>query len=205
METMPGTFESRINPAHVFNVPNQLSFLRLILAIALFFIMTWQWYMASLVVFILAAATDWIDGYWARKYGQVTTLGRILDPFVDKVVICGTFIFLVAEPRSGVAAWMATVIVGRELLVTALRGFIEQQGGDFSASMAGKLKMVFQCIAAALCIFVLSYTEPQVVPTALAWTRTAMVWLAVLLTIYSGVGYIFVAIRLLTAPDSRSS
>ena len=53
-----------------------------------------------------------MDGYWARKYGQVTNLGRILDPFVDKIIICGTFIFLVAVPNSGIAAWMAVVIVG---------------------------------------------------------------------------------------------
>ncbi len=63
-----------------------------------------------------------MDGYWARKYGQVTKLGRIFDPFVDKIIICGTFIALVEVPESGVASWMATIVVGRELLVTSLRG-----------------------------------------------------------------------------------
>ena len=92
-------------------------------------------------MFVVAAGTDWLDGYWARKYGQVTNLGRILDPFVDKIIICGTFIFLAAVPDSGVQAWMAVVIVGRELLVTALRSYLEGEGADFSASMSGKLKM----------------------------------------------------------------
>ncbi len=101
----------------------------------------------------MAAGTDWLDGYWARKYGQVTTLGRILDPFVDKIIICGTFIFLAAVPDSGVAAWMAVVIVGRELLVTALRSYLEGEGADFSAIMSGKLKMVLQCVAVLVSLY----------------------------------------------------
>ena len=113
------------------------------------------------MLFIIAAGTDWLDGYYARKYGQVTTLGRILDPFADKVIVCGTFIFLAADPDDGTTfpcglrAWMVVVIVGRELLVTALRSFIEDRGSDFSAKMSGKLKMVFQCIAAGTCLFYL--------------------------------------------------
>src|SRR5690242_17917836 len=116
----------------VFNVPNQLTTLRLVLSIVLFVLIelgtqlaTPGYYLAAMVVFIVAAGTDWLDGYWARKYAQVTTLGRILDPFVDKVIICGTFIFLAALPESGLTAWMAVVVVARELLVTALRGFLE--------------------------------------------------------------------------------
>ena len=65
----------------------------------MFGFIAWDFYPTSLVLFIIAASTDWLDGYYARKYGQVTTLGRILDPFADKVIICGTFIFLVAVPQ----------------------------------------------------------------------------------------------------------
>ena len=104
----------------VFNLPNQLTVSRLILSIVLFVLMAFHCYLASMIVFIIAASTDWLDGYFARKYNLVTVLGRILDPFVDKVIVCGTFIFLVADPASQVAAWMAVVVVGRELLVTAL-------------------------------------------------------------------------------------
>ena len=132
--------------------------LRLVLSVVLFCLIAWEHYLASLVLFVIAAGTDWLDGYFARKYGQVTTLGRILDPFADKVIVCGTFIFLAAIPDIkdvpwGLQPWMVVVIVGRELLVTALRSFIEERGADFSAKMSGKLKMVLQCVAAGVCLF----------------------------------------------------
>jgi CDP-diacylglycerol--glycerol-3-phosphate 3-phosphatidyltransferase len=147
------------------------------------------WFMTSLVVFVVAAATDWVDGYWARKYGQVTTLGRILDPFVDKIIICGSFIYLAAVPGSGLAAWMAVIVVGRELLVTALRTFLEGEGADFSALMSGKLKMVFQCMAVGTSLFWLTYGEaPR--PDWLEWLLPVSVWAAVALTVYSGLEYI---------------
>ena len=173
--------------------------LRLILSLVLFCLIPLGYYWAALVLFVLAAGTDWLDGWYARRYHQVTVLGRILDPFADKIVICGTFIFLVAEPALstewyGLHAWMAVVIVGREMLVTVLRSFIEQSGGDFSAKMAGKLKMVFQCVAVVISLLVLMHgdREPPL------WLTTALVvsvWVAVLLTIYSGVGYMLAAAR----------
>ncbi len=147
-------------------------------------------------VFIVAAGTDWIDGFYARRYNQVTTLGRILDPFVDKIIICGTFIFLAAIPNSALTPAMAVVVVGRELLVTALRSFLEQQGADFSATLSGKLKMVLQCIAAATSLYRLSYASappPQ-------WLETLLivsVWSAVVLTVLSGVAYVLAAIKLM--------
>ncbi len=189
--------------AVVFNLPNQLTSLRLILSVIMFCFMAQGHYLISLVMFIIAAGTDWLDGYFARKYGQVTTLGRILDPFADKVIVCGTFIYLIAIPALtsmpyGLRAWMVVVIVGRELLVTALRSFIEQQGSDFSAKMAGKLKMVLQCVAAGVCLFYLAQIgEGHEAPTWLWVLLLASLWSAVVLTVYSGVGYIFAAVRLL--------
>jgi len=110
----------------VFNLPNQLTWLRLILSVIMFGLIAYELYFASMVLFLVAAGTDWLDGYFARKLNLVTTLGRILDPFADKVIICGTFVFLSAKyPTSGVHAAMAVVVVGRELLVTALRSFLE--------------------------------------------------------------------------------
>ena len=164
---------------------------------------TWEYYWASLVLFVIAAGTDWLDGYFARRYGQVTTLGRILDPFADKVIICGTFIFLLVAPGMletpyGLRAWMVVVIVGRELLVTALRSFIEDRGGDFSAKMSGKLKMVLQCIAAGVGLFFLHYSDSR--PRRSPWVWDVFVvslWAAVVLTVYSGLIYIHVAVRLL--------
>lgn len=182
--------------SRVFNVPNQLTAARLVLAIVLFVLIAFEYFWSGLFVFLVAAGTDWLDGYYARKYGQVTTLGRILDPFVDKIIICGTFIFLVPLADSGIRAWMAVVVVGRELLVTALRSFLEQQGADFSASLSGKLKMVLQCAAAAFSLLRLSYGELPP-PAWLLWALPVAVWSAVVLTVYSGVGYIFAAVRLL--------
>lgn len=192
--------------AAIFNLPNQLTSLRLLLSVVMFAFITWDYYLTSFVMFIIAAGTDWLDGYYARKYSQVTTLGRILDPFADKVIVCGTFIFLVADPNmrdvvGGLRAWMVVVIVGRELLVTALRSFIEDRGADFSAKMSGKLKMVFQCVAAGACLFYLHlvYNDPHLARTAdwVWWIMVVSVWSSVVLTIYSGVVYIFVATRLL--------
>jgi len=187
----------------LFNVPNQLTALRLVLAIVLFGFIAFQSFIWSMVLFLIAAGTDWLDGYWARKYGQVTVVGRIFDPFVDKVIICGAFIGLVAEPESGVKAWMATVVVGRELLVTALRSFLEQRGSDFSASMSGKWKMVFQCTAVALSLFLLGKTEIGPARDSLVWLRDGTIWLAVILTVYSGVGYVLTAAKLIRQPQTE--
>ena len=182
----------------VFNVPNQLTSLRLLLAVVMFCLMPFGRYTVCMVLFLVAAGTDWLDGWYARKFGLVSVLGRILDPFADKVIICGTFIFLVAEPKMaeiafGLQAWMVVIIVARELLVTVLRGFIEQRGGDFSAKMSGKLKMVFQCIAAAAALCALSYSGE--VPAWVLWTFIGSLWTAVFLTVYSGMVYIVAAAK----------
>ncbi len=195
--------------AVVLNLPNQLTSLRLILSVVLFCLIAGQYYLSGFVLFLIAAGTDWLDGYFARKYGQVTTLGRILDPFADKVIVCGTFIFLVAIPAMaevpyGLRAWMVVVIVGRELLVTALRSFIEERGSDFSAKKSGKLKMVLQCVAASVALFYLSYATTTVeggssvgAPAWCYWLLVVSVWSAVVLTVVSGVGYVVAAVKLL--------
>ena len=196
-------------PSQVLNVPNLLTAARLLLAIVTFVLLPWGFYVAAMVVFLVAASTDWVDGYWARKFDQVTPLGRIFDPFVDKIIICGMFIFLCAVPRSGILAWMAVVVVGRELMVTVIRSYIERQGGDFSANMPGKLKMVFQCVAVVASLSVLAWGQnvetcwygARGEPALLLAVLTVSVWLAVLSTIYSGVIYVFAAARLLSATD----
>ena len=191
------------NPENVvFNIPNQLTAARLALSIAVFVLIPLHLYLAALVVFAIAAGTDWVDGWWARKYKQVTKLGRVFDPFVDKILICGTFIFLAAEPGSGIPAWMAVVVMGREMLVTVLRTMVEQSGGDFSAKMAGKLKMVFQCLAVGASLVVLMKLRGGSAVSAeknawLFWTLHISAWLAVLSTIYSGLEYVFIAAKTL--------
>jgi CDP-diacylglycerol--glycerol-3-phosphate 3-phosphatidyltransferase len=196
------------------NVPNQLTLARILLSVVLFLFLTLGFYATSFVLFVITAGTDWIDGYWARKYGQITKLGRVLDPFADKLFICGTFILLSAVPPlesgvepSAITAWMAVVIVGRELLVTALRTFVEQEGGDFSAKWAGKWKMVLQCLAAGWSIVHLTYVDPATAAwstTPPAWMSQGLVivvWGAVLLTVYSAVGYVQAALVRLRQAD----
>ncbi|MCC6125852.1 MAG: CDP-diacylglycerol--glycerol-3-phosphate 3-phosphatidyltransferase [Pirellulales bacterium] len=197
---------SRRLGVRLFNLPNQLTTLRLILSVILFGFLSWGtcWaYWTSFVLFIVAASTDWLDGYYARKYGMVTTLGRILDPFADKIIICGTLMFLAVDPgmaavEYGLRMWMVVVVVARELLVTTIRSFIEERGGDFSATWSGKIKMGFQCVAAGACIFYLTYSgqKPPQTPPAWIWlTLVVSLWAAVVSTIYSGAVYVVAAIK----------
>ncbi len=202
------------NPQTLLNVPNQLSIARILLSIVMFFLLAFGWYKTSFALFVVTAGTDWLDGYWARKYGQVTQLGRVLDPFADKLFICGTFILLGAispladgTSASGIAPWVAVLITGRELLVTTLRTFVEQQGGDFSAKMIGKLKMALQCLAAGWSMIHLSYLDTaqaawrQAPPAWMSQGLLLVVWAAVLLTLYSGMVYVFAALSILRKSD----
>lgn len=177
----------------IYNVPNALTSIRFGLAIAVMALIPLERFTSALVVFSIAVSTDWMDGYYARKYGQVTKLGRIFDPFVDKIIICGTFIALVEFPQSGVSSWMATIVVARELLVTSLRGMIEGAGGDFSARDLGKWKMVLQCAAAIAVLLSLIY--PMV--AWIAFVAPILLWAAILLTLYSGFDYVMIAARAL--------
>lgn len=186
----------------IWNVPNRITLARLILSLIVFVLIPLDWYWAAFVLFIIAASTDWVDGWYARKYDLVSKFGRIIDPFCDKILICGVFILL-AEAMVvdfpwylRITGWMAVVVFGRELLVTGLRSLIEESGGDFSAKMAGKLKMWFQCIAAGACLLALALQDQSanvVTPTWLAVVLVASIWLALLSTIYSGAEYVIAA------------
>lgn len=180
----------------ILNVPNTLSLIRLVLSFVVFVLIGYHYFLAANLIFIFAVATDWVDGYWARKYGQVTKFGRVLDPFVDKIIICGTFIYLAANADSRVSAGAATIVVGRELLVTALRSMIEGKGGDFSAKQLGKWKMVAQCAAAVASMLLLWLGKDHPASTGwLAWTTIGLVWFAVAITLVSGAEYVKLAWR----------
>ncbi|MCH7925139.1 MAG: CDP-diacylglycerol--glycerol-3-phosphate 3-phosphatidyltransferase [Planctomycetes bacterium] len=152
----------------------------------------------AVVIFIVAAVTDAIDGYIARKRGLVTALGRVLDPFVDKVLVCGAFIifagpgFVDADGHNvtEVTAWMVVVIVGRELLVTGLRGFSESRGKAFGASLHGKVKMWMQSIAAPAVLLIVAHEHSWPEATWPSITKKALVWAMVVVTALSAVQYI---------------
>lgn len=186
------------------NLPNRLTLARIALSIVLFAVLSFPSrvsYLLGLVLFLVAAGTDWLDGYFARKLGLVTTLGRILDPFADKLIICGTFVFLAASPRMletawGLHPWIVVVIIARELLITVVRSFMEQQGIDFSANWPGKIKMGLQCLVVVVAMLYLSWggASPGE-PHWLWWTLVLSTYAALAATVYSGAIYVVAAAR----------
>ncbi len=181
--------------AALWNLPNALTLSRLALGVVLFvFIETHLW-LGCLLVFALAALTDWLDGYFARRQNLVSAFGRMLDPLVDKVVVCGAFILLLSLPaaQTGLRPWMVVVIVSRELLITGLRGFMEQQGAEFGADLLGKCKMFLQCIV-LFALFALLSREDADAPANFLWlVRDGLVYAMIVVTALSGLQYLYKA------------
>lgn len=173
--------------------PNLLTLSRLGWAVVLFVCIDLEYWLAALIVFGIAALSDWLDGVWARHTNQLSALGRNLDPLIDKVLIGGAFIFLLPVPDSGLEAWMVTLILGRELLITGLRGLVEAAGKSFGAGPFGKVKMILQCVA--LVMILTSLWQPT---WPLDWPRWFAIWLMLIATAGSGVEYLWRASRVAT-------
>lgn len=179
--------ENNMQKNQIFNIPNILAFIRLLLAPIMFFLLvnrdasllegihfTWLDYMAAFI-FVLASATDFFDGYIARTFDQVTTLGAILDPLADKMLTLAGFLGLMMLDRA--SEWAIFLIISRELFITGLRVSAVSQGLDISASWMGKVKTVVQMIAIGFLL--------------MQWQgATLILWLAVGLTLYSGYEYV---------------
>lgn len=171
----------------MFNVPNSLAFIRLLLAPVMFFLLvnrdhsllegihfTWLDYFAAFI-FVVASATDFFDGYIARTFDQITTLGKILDPLADKMLTLAGFLGLMMLDRA--SEWAIFLIITRELFITGLRVSAVSQGLDIAASWMGKTKTVIQMIAIGFLL--------------MQWPfATELLWLAVILTLYSGYEYV---------------
>jgi CDP-diacylglycerol---glycerol-3-phosphate 3-phosphatidyltransferase len=127
------------------NLPNGLTLMRIFLVPLLVAVLLTKYSVIAVAVFLAASLTDLLDGYLARKRGQVTTLGTLLDPVADKLLISSAFISLVQLQL--VPAWMVAIIVGREFAVTGLRSIASAQGFTIDASQFGKIKMVTQVAA----------------------------------------------------------
>jgi CDP-diacylglycerol--glycerol-3-phosphate 3-phosphatidyltransferase len=199
-------------------LPNAITSVRLLLAAAcltLLAVMSGQPLEArgsmgswAISIFIVAGLSDILDGYLARRWNAVTPFGRVMDPFVDKVLVLGTFMLLAGPGlgdgphASGVAAWMVVVMLARELLVTSLRGVLEGMGRPFPADRFGKAKMFLQCVAAPMAINMASHGwfAPAELGRNLAqWS----LWLAVAATALSGLPSMARAAGLLRAGGSR--
>ncbi len=181
------------------NVPNLLSLARIPLAIALFVCINSQAWLLGLVIFVIACVTDWLDGWWARKYGPLTLVGRNLDPLADKILVCGAFIYLILVPGANIDPWMVVVVVGRELLVTGIRGMVEATGQKFGADWFGKLKMGLQCavlIGVLLILWLETFPAPDVL-AVLNPMQKVLLWAMLAATVGSGLQYIVKATRML--------
>lgn len=137
------------------NLPNSITLIRIfsiplliwILSSARFSSVHGEKELLASALFIAAAMTDGIDGYLARKRDQITTMGILLDPLADKLLIAAAFVVLVQLNPSLVPAWVAIVVIGREFLVSGLRSIAASEGFTIEASQLGKLKMVVQIVA----------------------------------------------------------
>ncbi len=157
---------------------------------------------AALGLFIIAGVSDILDGYLARRFDAVSRFGRVLDPTVDKVLICGTFILFAGPhfPNGGVTPWVPIILVVRELLVTAMRGVAESSGESFGANWAGKLKMACQFVAAGWIMLHVAHLQSW---PASSIILDALIWLAVAATVLSAVPYVSTFARM-GAGDSPS-
>src|SRR5512143_4347652 len=143
-------------------------------------------------VFILASITDGVDGYLARKRGQVTTLGMLLDPLADKLLIAAAFITLVQFAPDLVPAWMAVVIIGREFLVSGLRGIAASEGFTIQASELGKFKMLVQIISVVAVILAHHWHEWPLFSFyvfPVFWIARVAIWFMVVLSLISAFDY----------------
>jgi CDP-diacylglycerol---glycerol-3-phosphate 3-phosphatidyltransferase len=164
------------------NVPNALTLLRIVAVPVLVVALLDQTPDGDLIaaaVFALAAVTDGLDGYIARRQQSITTFGKLMDPLADKLLVVAALISLVSLDR--LAAWAAMVIIAREFAVTGLRGLAAERGVVIAASWLGKVKTLLQVAA----IFALIVFEP-----APAWAD-ALLYLAVAVTVISGADYFF--------------
>ena len=171
----------------ILNIPNTLAFIRLLLAPIMFMLLvnqdiaifegihnSWLNYAAAFI-FVLASATDFFDGYIARTFNQITTIGKILDPLADKMLTLAGFLGLMMLGQA--SAWAIFLILTRELFITGLRVSAVAEGIDIAASWMGKVKTVVQMIAIGFLL--------------MGWHGgEILLWIAVALTLYSGYEYV---------------
>jgi CDP-diacylglycerol--glycerol-3-phosphate 3-phosphatidyltransferase len=162
------------------------------------------WAYVAVGIFIVAAITDALDGYLARRWEAISMFGRIMDPFCDKVLVLGAFVYL-AGPRfvvqewvddgrfltmaTAVYPWMVVLILARELLVTGIRGVVESGGTSFGSMWSGKAKMILQSIVIPTVLVLVVRMHTHETPWAM-WTCHVLVYLTLAVTVWSGLPYV---------------
>ena len=168
------------------NLPNKLTEFRACMVPVFVFVMLWDGlgeygkYVAA-AVFILASATDWLDGYLARKNGLVTDFGKFMDPIADKLLVCSAMICLVEN--DALAAWIVIIIIGREFIISGFRLVASDKGTVIAASYWGKFKTVFQMIMVILLILDLGGVFDTI--------AEVVVWISLILTVISLIDYLY--------------
>lgn len=175
------------------NVPNRLTILRVVMIPLFVVAMLWETlpyheYIA-LALFVGACITDFFDGYLARKYNQITTFGKFMDPLADKLLVCAAMICFLTNQQTQMPAWAVIVIISREFIISGFRLVAADNGIVIAASYWGKFKTVFQMTAVVLLIFNIP---------ALSVLTSAVLWIAVILTVVSLVDYVAKNIKVLT-------
>ena len=164
------------------NLPNKLTTLRMLLVPVFIIVYLLGYEIPSLIIFAIASFTDFLDGYLARKYNLISNYGKIMDPLADKLLVTAALVCMV---QTGIVpAWMVIVILAREFAITGLRAVAASEGTVIAAAWSGKIKTVTQMIAI---IFLLLDNWPFSlfnIPFA-----NIMLWVAVIMTIYSGLEY----------------
>ncbi len=210
------------------HVPNLITGLRLILAGVFFGMLAYyqydvsgrhgdpMWLNIAFIIYLIALITDFLDGYLARRWKVEGAFGRVVDPFVDKVLVLGSFVFFAgknftipaANPDdvpsnvltiTGVVPWMVVLILARELLVTSLRGVAEAAGVKFGAAFIGKAKMVTQSVTILAILVYVNYlpwfTQHDYKMPAI-YFRNFCIWVTLIVTVWSGLTYVTKSISL---------
>ncbi|MCE9532418.1 MAG: CDP-diacylglycerol--glycerol-3-phosphate 3-phosphatidyltransferase [Planctomycetes bacterium] len=188
-----------MNQERFWTIPNILTLSRLPLSVLLFVCIAQGWWFAALLSFVAASMTDWLDGWLARKLNQLSAFGRTFDPLIDKVMVAGAFIFLMPVKEAGLSPWMVTVVIGRELLITGIRGYVEALGKKFGADWFGKLKMILQCVVLLVILGVMTLRGQEWAKTLIAPLETMqliVLYTMLAATIGSGIQYCWKAARL---------
>jgi CDP-diacylglycerol--glycerol-3-phosphate 3-phosphatidyltransferase len=212
------------------HVPNALTGGRLLLAAVFFVLLSIYQYEGrgdplllnvAFAIYCVALFTDFLDGYLARRWKVEGAFGRIVDPFVDKVLVLGSFIlfagknFIIPDPEhrwvvktiTGVAPWMVVLILARELLVTTLRGVSESSGQEFGAAFSGKLKMVFQSVTILVILVYVNYfaQKGRIEDDAarhFRYFRDFCIGATIVVTVFSGLLYIQRAVAIYRRKDA---
>jgi len=181
------------------NLPNSITMSRIVMIPLLLWILSphfpWQMHgmqeICASVLFVLASITDGLDGYLARKRGQITTMGMLLDPLADKIMVTAALVALVAYNPEVIKVWIAVVIIGREFLISGLRSIASSEGYTIQASDLGKLKTVIQIVSVVSAILAHRWYDWQfgylVIPVK--WIAIAAIYFTVLVSTISAIDY----------------